>query len=86
MAEPNRDIRPPMPSDGEGGTMITSPCRNCRNVGLPKDECLTHCKLIQHLQSILISTGCTPNYTAVDCAEDNRFSICLPQRLQVGLA
>jgi hypothetical protein len=61
-----------------GGTMISSPCKNCYKKDYPKDECLKDCRMLQELQDIQIAKAESTAYTAIDYSEDNRFSIVLP--------
>ena len=58
--------------------MIMSPCRRCQNKNLPKDECLKTCALIRNIQSLEMSLGKSPVYTAVDFCEESRFHIAPP--------
>lgn len=58
--------------------MISSPCKNCKNKHLPKDECLKTCQLIQNIQGMQLSRRESNVYTAVDFTEDSRFQIASP--------
>lgn len=57
--------------------MITSPCKTCVNLYMPKDICSKNCekiKLIQNLQ--LARPGAS--YMGVDAADSGRYRLCLP--------
>jgi hypothetical protein len=57
--------------------MITSPCKNCENLCMPKDVCLPNCEKIKNLQLFQLSTVVDP-YTAVDSSDSGRYRLCLP--------
>lgn len=57
--------------------MISSPCKTCDNVNLPKELCLETCEKvnsIQNLQHILT----VPSYLAVDSSDSNRYRLSIP--------
>lgn len=57
--------------------MITSPCKNCKNLSLPKDVCSKNCKIIFELQMFQLATSDGP-CMAVDSSGSDRHSIRLP--------
>ncbi|MFZ7128391.1 MAG: hypothetical protein ACOWWM_19730 [Desulfobacterales bacterium] len=54
--------------------MIASPCKNCVNVGRPKEECAKTCPLIMGIQKIAAEAGCNI-FQAIDYSDDARFSV-----------
>ena len=57
--------------------MITSPCKTCKNLRLPKDICSKDCEKIKNIQSFQVSMTNGP-YMAVDCTDGSRYRLCLP--------
>lgn len=58
--------------------MISSPCKDCHNKNLPKDECLKSCKMIQNIQGMQLARRESNAYMAVDFSEEYRFQIASP--------
>jgi hypothetical protein len=57
--------------------MITSPCKNCENIYMPKDICSPNCEKIKNLQLFQLSRVDGP-YMAVDSSDSARYRLCLP--------
>jgi len=57
--------------------MITSPCKTCENLYMPKDVCLPDCEKIKNLQLYQLSRADGP-YMAVDSSDSGRYRLCLP--------
>ena len=55
--------------------MISSPCRNCENKDMPKDECLETCRKLDEIHRLQFSRREISICQAVDYADDNRFLI-----------
>ena len=55
--------------------MISSPCRDCENKYLPKDECLETCHKLEEIRRLQFSRREISICQAVDYADDNRFLI-----------
>ncbi|MCJ8499691.1 hypothetical protein [Desulfatitalea alkaliphila] len=58
--------------------MISSPCKDCPNRYMPKDECLKTCTMLQNIQSMQLSRRESNVYMAVDFSEESRFQIASP--------
>jgi len=58
--------------------MIASPCKDCKNRNLPKDECLKTCELIKNIQGMQLARRERNVYMAVDFSEESRFQISSP--------
>ena len=54
--------------------MISSPCKNCQNLNMPKEYCLDNCKKIQDMQEIQLTMPFQV-YSAVDSADTNRYCL-----------
>ncbi len=55
--------------------MISSPCINCPNKSIPKDQCMHKCKTLQDLQDFQISHKEDIFSYAVDYSEETSISI-----------
>jgi len=55
--------------------MISSPCRNCENKHMPKDECVDTCRKLDEIRRLQFSRREISICQAVDYADDNRFLI-----------
>ena len=55
--------------------MISSPCRNCENKYMPKDECVETCHKLDEIRRLQFSRREISVCQAVDYADDNRFLI-----------
>ena len=55
--------------------MISSPCKTCPKMNLPKDQCLRTCQMIQDIQGEQLIRKESSIYTAVDFSEENRFQV-----------
>ena len=56
--------------------MISSPCRTCKRIDQPKDECYKNCTLLQKIQIQLANQESTTAYGSDD-SEEGRFSLHL---------
>lgn len=55
--------------------MISSPCRNCKNINLSKDECLDTCRKLEEIRRLQFSSREISISRAIDYADDNRFLV-----------
>jgi len=55
--------------------MISSPCKTCPKINLPKDQCLRTCRMIQDIQGEQLIRKESSIYSAVDFSEENRFQV-----------
>ena len=55
--------------------MISSPCRNCENKDLSKDECVTTCRQLKEIRSLQFRNRDISISRAIDYAGDNRFLV-----------
>ena len=55
--------------------MISSPCRNCENRYMPKDECVDTCHKMAEIRRLQFSRREISICQAVDYTDDNRFLI-----------
>ena len=55
--------------------MISSPCKTCPKMNLPKDQCLRTCRMIQDIQGEQLMRKEISIYTAVDFSEESRFQV-----------
>lgn len=55
--------------------MVASPCKNCPRRDEPKDQCLKNCHLLQSLQGQHVRHFHPIVASAIDYAEENRFTI-----------
>jgi hypothetical protein len=49
--------------------MITSPCKNCLRKNLPKNKCISECKLLKEIQEMNLSMDRGDERCGVDCTE-----------------
>lgn len=57
--------------------MITSPCKSCENLYMPKDVCSRNCEQIKNIQLFQLTRAEGP-YKAVDSSDSSRYRLCLP--------
>jgi hypothetical protein len=57
--------------------MITSPCKKCENLNMPKDVCSINCDKLKNIQLFQLSMANSP-YSAVDSSDSSRYRLCLP--------
>lgn len=57
--------------------MITSPCKNCENLYMPKDVCSQNCEQLKNIQLLQLAMADGP-YRAVDSSDSGRYRLCLP--------
>lgn len=62
--------------------MISSPCKNCYRLYLPKDECLEHCEMLRGIQSIQLTMP-EFSYSSIDSSDLNRYRLALPVGMQI---
>ena len=55
--------------------MISSPCRDCENKHMPKDECLETCRKLEEIRRLQFSRREISTCQAMDYSDDNRFLI-----------
>jgi hypothetical protein len=60
-----------------GGIMISSPCKNCPRINLPKEDCMKDCRLLRELQDVLVLAEKNCVSSGIDCTEENRYTISL---------
>lgn len=65
--------------------MIASPCKHCRNVHAPKDECIQDCPLIQEIQKIAAQEFFPP-WGAINCTEESRYFVSSPFKVSRHLS
>ena len=49
--------------------MISSPCKNCPRKDLPKNKCISECKLLKEIQEMNSSMDRWDEGCGVDCTE-----------------
>lgn len=54
--------------------MIASPCKNCRNLNVPKEFCLDNCRKIQEMQEMQLKMPLQV-YSAVDSSDSSRYRV-----------
>ncbi len=55
--------------------MISSHCRNCENVDMPKDECVETCRKLNEIRRLQFCRREVNICHAIDYSDDNRFLI-----------
>ena len=55
--------------------MISSPCRDCENKYMSKDECVETCRKLAEIRRLQFSRREVNICHAIDYADDNRFLI-----------
>jgi hypothetical protein len=63
--------------------MITSPCKNCENLYMPKDVCSIDCDKLKNIQLFQLSMAASP-YSAVDSSDGSRYRLRLPVSTSTG--
>ena len=60
--------------------MISSPCKNCSRINLPKEDCINNCRLLRAVQDIELSATAEQIgfSNGIDYAEENRYVISAP--------
>ncbi len=62
--------------------MISSPCKQCYRLFLPKDECIETCEMIRAIQSFQFTMPTMP-YSSIDSTDSNRYHLALPVGTQM---
>lgn len=55
--------------------MISSPCRDCEKVDMPKDECVETCRKLNEIRRLQFCRREVNICHAIDYSDDNRFLI-----------
>lgn len=55
--------------------MISSPCKTCPKMNLPKDQCLGTCQMIRDIQGMHLVHKDNSSCTSVDFSEESCFQI-----------
>lgn len=58
--------------------MISSPCKNCYRLYLPKDECLEKCDLLKNVQNLQLTKRGEKSHSSIDSSDLNRYRLALP--------
>ncbi|MFO7553983.1 MAG: hypothetical protein R6W88_02150 [Desulfobacterales bacterium] len=62
--------------------MISSPCKNCSKINLPKEKCVKECKLLHTIQDMELTAKHTNDGSGIDYTEEYSFNI--PLSLSMG--
>jgi hypothetical protein len=69
-------------SNPKGDSMISSPCKQCYRLYLPKEECLEDCKLLKGIQNLQFTMPKMP-YSSIDSTDPTRYRLALPTGTQM---
>lgn len=57
--------------------MISSPCKNCSRINLPKEKCVKECKLLHAVQDLELTAKQSNDGSGIDYTEEYSFNIPL---------
>ena len=66
----------------KGGNMISSPCKSCSKINLPKEKCVKECKLLQAIQDMELTSEKLNDGSSIDYSEEYSYNV--PLRLSMG--